>query len=128
MAFLKALSEKVVEYKDERAEIKKVQKKAFEEEKAEVKAEQHKAKLEAAEKKGKAKAHKKLPGPSVSPETKTKAKKVIKKVGSKLMSAAEKVGDASDRAQKGEYKVPDLYPKKAGKPPSLDEIWGLKKK
>lgn len=125
MAFLKSLSKKVADYKDERAEIKKAQEKAFKEEKEKVKAEQHEAKLKAAEERGKAKAHKKLPGPSVNPQTKKKAKKVVKKIGSKLMSAAEKVGDASDKAQKGEYKVPDMYPKKSGQPPSLNEIWGI---
>ena len=44
------------------------------------------------------------------------------------MSAAEKAGDASEKAQKGDHKTHDLYPKRSGKPPSLDEIWGLKKK
>jgi len=128
MAFLKSLSKKVAELKDERKEIKKVQKEAFEEEKAKVKAEQHETKLKAAKAKGKQKAHKKHPGPSVSPKTKKKAKKLVKTIGSKVMKAAEKVGDASEKSTKGEYKPPNLYPARSGKAPSLDEIWGIKKK
>ena len=143
MAFFKSLSKMVADYKDEKKEIKQVQKEAFEEEKTKVKAEQHKAKLIAAEEKGKKKAHKSKT--KVSPKTKAKAKKVakkvVKKLGSKLKSAAEKAGTASERSailheimmgktaeQKGERKVLDMYPKRTGKPPSLDEIWGIKKK
>lgn len=139
MAFLKSLSKKVVEYKDEQKEIKQVQKEAFEKEKVKVEAEQHEAKLKAAKAKGKKKAHKSRT--RVSPHTKAKAKKVVKKLGSKLKCAAEKAGTASERSailnetmigktskQNEVYKVPDMYPQRLGKPPSLNEIWGIKKK
>lgn len=128
MAFLKALSKKVAEFKDERAEIKEAYKESFEEEKKKVKAERREAKIESAKVKGRTKAHKTSPGPQVSPETKAKAKKAIKTVGAKLGKAIDKAGAASDRAAKGDHKVPDLYPKRTEKPASLDEICKLRDK